>query len=114
MDKGQNAFSGQPLDNGTTDEDTGLVCTYVKMQPVKEIDSLTVSYLHYLFSSAPEYEGCALSPDAPALPGSQLLPTNDLRTQTQRNTRNFRALSSRSSSKSICTQLTTSVLNINS
>lgn len=43
---------------------------------------LTVSCLRYLFSSAPECEGCALSPDAPALPGSQLLPINDSSTQT--------------------------------
>lgn len=44
---------------------------------------LTVSCLHYLFSSAPECEGCALSPDAPAPPGSQLLPINDSGVQTQ-------------------------------
>lgn len=44
---------------------------------------LTASCLHYLFSSAPECEGCALSPDAPAPPGSRLLPINDSGAQTQ-------------------------------
>lgn len=45
---------------------------------------LTGSCLRYLFSSAPWCEGCALSPGAPAQPGSQLLPINDSRALTHR------------------------------
>lgn len=73
---------------------------------------LTVNCLHYLFSSALECEGCAPSPDAPALPGSQLLPINDLSTQKHKELQ-CSYYKERSSSKPTCTQPTTAVLNIN-
>lgn len=60
---------------------------------------LTASCLHYLFSSAPECEGCALSPGAPAPPGSQLLPINDSGAQTQEELQSL-DYKERSSSKS--------------
>lgn len=86
-------------------------CTHATL-PVKKWFWLTVSCLHYLFSSALECEGCALSPDAPALPGFQLLPINYLSTQKQKELQCL-DYKERSSSKPTCSQLTTSALNIN-
>lgn len=73
---------------------------------------LTVSCLHYLFSSALECEGCAPSPDAPAQPGFQLLPINDLSTQKHKELQ-CSDYKERSSSKPTCTHPTTAALNIN-
>lgn len=71
-----------------------------------------MSCLHYLFSSALECEGCALSPGAPALPGFQLLPMNYLSTQKHKELQCV-VYKERGSSKPTCSQLTTSALNIN-